>query len=466
MERIYGTTRGDGLHAAGAVDRVRVGVRAAARLLAHPVRGGARRLLLPRLRPAPSRRSTSRTSRCSCIGVIAIVVQHVLARHGDRRADHDADPGAVHRAGRRASCCCAGRSPTCRGRTGCGCIRCPAWSRCGLDLRASRTTDLLVILFGLGHAGARRRGVLRLVVARRPLAVRGAAGERPERFATAPAETENETAPESNPMRTIVLRSNLATCRRYPRMRQARRGRAWPSCACAGRRLRHRLPRVARPAAVLHVPAHPRARARRRGRRDRRRASRAFAPGDRCAVEPYSELRRVLGLPPRPRQLLRATAGARRARRRRHARVAARAGAEAASRRAVLDVDTLALVETLGIGAHAVRRASLAARSRRPRHRRRPDRALGGGLRERGGADVAVMDVNLGRLAFCCPQLGVTRTLQPAGDRDGARCARRVRRSAARRVRCDRPRGVDGAGVRARRAGRHAACSSAWCRAT
>ena len=46
--RIYGRTRGDDLHAVRAVDGVRVGLRAAARLLAHPVRRGARRLLLPR----------------------------------------------------------------------------------------------------------------------------------------------------------------------------------------------------------------------------------------------------------------------------------------------------------------------------------------------------------------------------------------------------------------------------------
>ena len=42
------------LHAAGPVDGVRLGVRAAARLLAHPVRRRARRQLLPRLRPAAS----------------------------------------------------------------------------------------------------------------------------------------------------------------------------------------------------------------------------------------------------------------------------------------------------------------------------------------------------------------------------------------------------------------------------
>ena len=84
---------------------------------------------------------------------------------------------------------------------------------------------------------------------------------------------------------------------------------------------------------------------------------------------------------------------------------------------ATLDLDTLALVETLSIGAHAVRRAPPATRRRRARRRRRPDRARRWRpSRRAAGADVAVMDVNDARLAFCRSHLGVTRTLQPAGD--------------------------------------------------
>ena len=50
MERIYGPQDRDRVHGDGAVDRVRLGVRAAARLLARPVRGGARRLFLRAVR--------------------------------------------------------------------------------------------------------------------------------------------------------------------------------------------------------------------------------------------------------------------------------------------------------------------------------------------------------------------------------------------------------------------------------
>jgi 2-desacetyl-2-hydroxyethyl bacteriochlorophyllide A dehydrogenase len=82
---------------------------------------------------------------------------------------------------------------------------------------------------------------------------------------------------------------------------------------------------------------------------------------------------------------------------------------------AALDLDTLALVETLSIGAHAVRRAA-------------PGRGaavlvVGAGpiglsvaaFASRAGAEVAVMDINQARLAFCRSHLGITRTLQPAG---------------------------------------------------
>ena len=59
------TAGGDAVHGLRAVDGVRVRLRAAARLLAHPLRGGARRLVLQGLRPAPSRPSSSRPCRCS-----------------------------------------------------------------------------------------------------------------------------------------------------------------------------------------------------------------------------------------------------------------------------------------------------------------------------------------------------------------------------------------------------------------
>ena len=81
-----------------------------------------------------------------------------------------------------------------------------------------------------------------------------------------------------------------------------------------------------------------------------------------------------------------------------------------------LDLDTLAIVETLSIGAHAVRRAAPAAGS--------PVLVVGAGpiglgvaaFARAAGAEVAVMDVNAERLAFCRRHVGVTRTLQPAGD--------------------------------------------------
>jgi 2-desacetyl-2-hydroxyethyl bacteriochlorophyllide A dehydrogenase len=83
---------------------------------------------------------------------------------------------------------------------------------------------------------------------------------------------------------------------------------------------------------------------------------------------------------------------------------------------ATLDLDTLALVETLSIGAHAVRRASPVAGA--------AVLVVGAGpiglgvavFARAAGASVAVMDVNEARLAFCRAHTGVTRTLQPAGD--------------------------------------------------
>jgi 2-desacetyl-2-hydroxyethyl bacteriochlorophyllide A dehydrogenase len=81
-----------------------------------------------------------------------------------------------------------------------------------------------------------------------------------------------------------------------------------------------------------------------------------------------------------------------------------------------LDLDALALVETLSIGAHAVRRASLAAGA--------PVLVVGAGpiglgvaaFASAAGAEVAVLDLNEARLAFCRAHLGITRTLQPAGE--------------------------------------------------
>lgn len=81
-----------------------------------------------------------------------------------------------------------------------------------------------------------------------------------------------------------------------------------------------------------------------------------------------------------------------------------------------LDYDQLALVETLGIGAHAVERAQLAA----------DDFVLVIGAGPIGlsviqfakvsGATLAVMDMSDARLEFCRAQLGVVHTLKPAAD--------------------------------------------------
>ena len=81
-----------------------------------------------------------------------------------------------------------------------------------------------------------------------------------------------------------------------------------------------------------------------------------------------------------------------------------------------LDYDQLALVETLGIGAHAVERAAIG-----------PEEfvlVIGAGPIGLSviqfvlvtGATLAVMDISDQRLAFCRNQLGVRHTLAPAGD--------------------------------------------------
>jgi len=83
---------------------------------------------------------------------------------------------------------------------------------------------------------------------------------------------------------------------------------------------------------------------------------------------------------------------------------------------ATLGYDQLALIETLGIGAHAVERAQVTA----------GDFVLVIGAGPIGlsviqfvlvtGAALAVMDVSESRLAFCRSQLGVKHTLQPGPD--------------------------------------------------
>jgi 2-desacetyl-2-hydroxyethyl bacteriochlorophyllide A dehydrogenase len=81
-----------------------------------------------------------------------------------------------------------------------------------------------------------------------------------------------------------------------------------------------------------------------------------------------------------------------------------------------LNYDQLALIETLGIGAHAVERAEL-----------KPDNTvlvIGAGpiglsviqFVLVSGATLAVMDVSETRLAFCRQQLGVAHTLAPGAD--------------------------------------------------
>ena len=53
-------------------------------------------------------------------------LQLLLARHGDRRAHHDADPGAVHRPDWRAHAAAAAQAADAQAPTGCGSIPCPA----------------------------------------------------------------------------------------------------------------------------------------------------------------------------------------------------------------------------------------------------------------------------------------------------------------------------------------------------
>jgi 2-desacetyl-2-hydroxyethyl bacteriochlorophyllide A dehydrogenase len=144
----------------------------------------------------------------------------------------------------------------------------------------------------------------------------------------------------------------------------------------------------------------------------------AVRAGDRCAVEPYldcgtcsacrrgrgncCEHLRVLGV---------------------HADGGMRERLQVPARKlhpsTALDLDALALVETLSIGAHAVRRAALASGSRVLVVGAGPIGLSVAAFARANGAEVAVMDVNPVRLAFCRAHLGIERTLSPAGDSVG-----------------------------------------------
>lgn len=82
----------------------------------------------------------------------------------------------------------------------------------------------------------------------------------------------------------------------------------------------------------------------------------------------------------------------------------------------VLDLDTLALVETLSIGAHAVRRAACGPGDAVLVVGAGPIGLSVAAFASAAGADVAVLDLDEARLALCRTHLGITRTLQPAGS--------------------------------------------------
>ena len=106
MERIYGSGVATAFTAAGAVDGVRIGLRAAARLLPDPVCRGHRRHVLQRLREGPpgetlpARLAAAHRRHLHC-------GQHAVARHGHRRAHHHAHPHSVHGADRRGGAAAA-----------------------------------------------------------------------------------------------------------------------------------------------------------------------------------------------------------------------------------------------------------------------------------------------------------------------------------------------------------------------
>ena len=121
MERC--TARGgQRVHAAGAVDGVRVGVRAAARLLAHSLRGGARRHVLPCVRPLHPTQHFPHVSLLT-VGVLAMVGSTLsLGMVIDALVTMRILVQFIGQMAR--SCCCAERSRTCRGRSASGSIRC------------------------------------------------------------------------------------------------------------------------------------------------------------------------------------------------------------------------------------------------------------------------------------------------------------------------------------------------------
>jgi 2-desacetyl-2-hydroxyethyl bacteriochlorophyllide A dehydrogenase len=141
--------------------------------------------------------------------------------------------------------------------------------------------------------------------------------------------------------------------------------------------------------------------------------------GDRCAVEPYLDCRecaacrrgrgnccerlQVLGV---------------------HVDGGMREWLEVPARKlhasATLDLDTLALVETLSIGAHAVRRGTPQRQSAVLVIGAGPIGLSVAAFAAAGGAEVAVMDINDARLAFCRSHLGITRTLRPVGEESPA----------------------------------------------
>jgi 2-desacetyl-2-hydroxyethyl bacteriochlorophyllide A dehydrogenase len=141
---------------------------------------------------------------------------------------------------------------------------------------------------------------------------------------------------------------------------------------------------------------------------------RTVSAGDRCAIEPYLDCgecqacRRGRGNCCERLQVLGV-----------HVDGGMREWLEVPARKlhpsGALDLDTLALVETLSIGAHAVTRAAPAPGGAVLVVGAGPIGLSVAAFATAAGADVAVMDVNEARLAFCRSHLGVTRTLHASG---------------------------------------------------